>query len=912
MNLGRLQINRYLSDTYKEHSFESIAYPGVFFMDEEPRARLVNQTIADGCDLIFSSSAGLMDEVAYALEFPNISFVRGSGAHLTGNLPPNLVENSFDWFKAAFVMGAVAGAVSETCAGFINAFEHRRSTWAHAMGFTLGYQRSKPLQPVYIVTMDNYFNPEAEVLAARQLIEQKDCDVIVHHTDPNDVDKYVYELGNSNNNRRRVLSTARYVDMSTFVGDTVFTSQVWNGFEIMKPLIEDAFLTLLDGRAGNFTNITGEVGKMELSPFTSAVNQTLARIVADEAWSYVGRTNPLCGQKWRANGEPLILASDLDAASSVCLVSETMQLPVSYLDLPKDAVTYYDAFQDGGAVCGTDDVNGGKYFRYNADFTVTCLPCPPDTYQSIGSRASESCLLCPAGTHALAGSAQCTKIPPNNTVLITVVICTSAIVMLFMILLAVRSSGRRDNRYAPKQAHKAPIAVIFTDIQASTTLWAHIPEEMSKAVDAHNLLLRNIIRKHKGYEVKTIGDAFMVVHLDIAKAVSMATEIQHVLHDFDWGTTKIDKVYADIAKKKRKEAGVTDNDNGEATTLDNTPAAGVWNGLRVRVGIAYGTCDGHKDPVSAGWDYFGTTVNTAARVESVAHGGQVLITAPAYQALLMSSKSGKSTRMLHDAAVSFQDVFSHGVRASLRSESARANAQLGMSSVLTHGAVFLRGLSDRVGLVEIVTAGLEDRRFPPLRIEKDEPELGAEAGQLLDNDAMSCDITNNSSVDGTELLALTPELRMDRLMKLSMRAAGVRRCDAALLQSTWGVYHSLRAVLSLNSLEEREKILERLIRKWHLSFPKLSRRVLDEVGPDTPKLLMLSIRAATVVMSDRRQSLVAFESGLPREIGVLAGIQEENKDHESVDMDDIMEPRPTETRHRDESQTEETTFNNDW
>jgi hypothetical protein len=45
---------------------------------------------------------------------------------------------------------------------------------------------------------------------------------------------------------------------------------------------------------------------------------------------------------------------------------------------------------------------------------------------------------------------------------------------------------------------------------------------------------------------------------------------------------------------------------------------------------------------------------------------------------------------------------------------------------------------------------------------------------------------------------------------------------------------------------------------------------------------------------------------------VLAGIQEENKDHESVDMDDIMEPRPTETRHRDESQTEETTFNNDW
>jgi hypothetical protein len=226
----------------------------------------------------------------------------------------------------------------------------------------------------------------------------------------------------------------------------------------------------------------------------------------------------------------------------------------------------------------------------------------------------------------------------------------------------------------------------------------------------------------------------------------------------------------------------------------------------------------------------------------------------------------------------------------------------------------LRGLVERVGLVEIVSVGLEDRRFPPLRIEQQELELGVDPNQM-DSDSMSCDISNHCSLDGTDLLAMSPELRLDRLMKLSMRAAGVRRCDAQLLQSTWGIYHSLKAVLSLNSLEERDKILERLIRKWHLSFPKLSRKVLDAVGSDTPKLLMLSIRAATVVLSDRRQSYLTFDSGLPREIGAqLADIQEDDNHKEFEDGETVEnKEKPAhmdDTEHRDET-TDETTFHND-
>lgn len=240
MNLGRLQVNRHLQQTLSTSNndttttpilLESKAYHGVFFMPPDERELLVNQTIQDGCHLIVTSSAGLLDEYAYARAYPNISFVGAGGTAPPGTpLPPNLVEYQLDWFSAAFVSGAVAAAVTQRCAGFITAFEDRSSTWSHTMGFVLGYQWWRRRHPptnnnnstdVHVVTMNSYFSPIGEKLAAQQLVESKGCDVIARHTDPNNVDKYILELPEKN-----ALSIARYVDMSTFVGDSVFTSQV--------------------------------------------------------------------------------------------------------------------------------------------------------------------------------------------------------------------------------------------------------------------------------------------------------------------------------------------------------------------------------------------------------------------------------------------------------------------------------------------------------------------------------------------------------------------------------------------------------------------------------------------------------------------------------------------------------------
>ena len=73
-----------------------------------------------------------------------------------------------------------------------------------------------------------------------------------------------------------------------------------------------------------------------------------------------------------------------------------------------------------------------------------------------------------------------------------------------------RKAGARDNSNAPKDP-SAKVAVLFTDIQSSTTLWATVPQEMGEALDMHHREIRQLIKKYKCYEVKTIGDSFMVV-----------------------------------------------------------------------------------------------------------------------------------------------------------------------------------------------------------------------------------------------------------------------------------------------------------------------------------------------------------------------------------------------------------------
>ncbi len=124
------------------------------------------------------------------------------------------------------------------------------------------------------------------------------------------------------------------------------------------------------------------------------------------------------------------------------------------------------------------------------------------------------------------------------------------------------------------------VTLMFTDIEGSTRGWQTHGERFREALLRHNVLLRQAIVAHEGYEVKTIGDAFMVAFASPVHAGLCALEIQRL-----------------IEAEPFTELG----------------------GLRVRIGLH----TDHIEPMDG--DYFGNPVNRAARIESAAHGGMILL-----------------------------------------------------------------------------------------------------------------------------------------------------------------------------------------------------------------------------------------------------------------------------------------------
>ena len=62
--------------------------------------------------------------------------------------------------------------------------------------------------------------------------------------------------------------------------------------------------------------------------------------------------------------------------------------------------------------------------------------------------------------------------------------------------------------------------ILFTDVAGSTAMTQRLGDEASyRLVQEHNAIIRNALREHRGNEVKTIGDAFMVSFVSPRRAV---------------------------------------------------------------------------------------------------------------------------------------------------------------------------------------------------------------------------------------------------------------------------------------------------------------------------------------------------------------------------------------------------------
>jgi len=122
------------------------------------------------------------------------------------------------------------------------------------------------------------------------------------------------------------------------------------------------------------------------------------------------------------------------------------------------------------------------------------------------------------------------------------------------------------------------VTFLFTDIEGSTKLWEQQPAAMKAALAKHDSILKEAIAANQGQIIKTTGDGVHAVF-----------------------TTALDGITAALGAQRQ---------------LGQTSDA---LRLRVRMGLHTGEAELREG------DYYGSSLNRAARIMSIGHGGQVLL-----------------------------------------------------------------------------------------------------------------------------------------------------------------------------------------------------------------------------------------------------------------------------------------------
>ncbi len=137
------------------------------------------------------------------------------------------------------------------------------------------------------------------------------------------------------------------------------------------------------------------------------------------------------------------------------------------------------------------------------------------------------------------------------------------------------------------EAYRRLAAVVFTDIVGYTAL-AQRDESLALALlQRHNLLVRSVVGAHRGKEIKTIGDAFLLEFDSTLEAVVCAVEIQRALWQQNEHSPEGEKIF-------------------------------------LRIGVHVG------DIIVQNNDIFGDAVNIASRIEHEADPGGICISEQVY------------------------------------------------------------------------------------------------------------------------------------------------------------------------------------------------------------------------------------------------------------------------------------------
>ena len=135
---------------------------------------------------------------------------------------------------------------------------------------------------------------------------------------------------------------------------------------------------------------------------------------------------------------------------------------------------------------------------------------------------------------------------------------------------------------SPHAALDGTVTILFSDIVGSTEMTQRLGDRGAQEVlRAHNIIVREQVAAFGGYEVKSLGDGFMLAFSSARHAVECAVAVQQAL------------------TKYNKEQ--------------------VQEPIEVRIGLHTG------EPIKEADDFYGQSVITASRIASQAQGGEILV-----------------------------------------------------------------------------------------------------------------------------------------------------------------------------------------------------------------------------------------------------------------------------------------------
>ena len=253
--------------------------------------------------------------------------------------------------------------------------------------------------------------------------------------------------------------------------------------------------------------------------------------------------------------------------------------------------------------CGEDQ------FRDNRD--DVCAPCPDGQIRpDFGISRSMDTL----GNYSLWEDIQGTCRVKDATVIfnnaappLNIIIPVSIVVaLLIFVMTCVIYRMNQTIKYRTRDVDNAPTAglvgLIFTDIEGSTALWDEDKTTMSAALEIHHDVIRKVIDRYSAYEVKTIGDSFMIAVKcpdtgaeegnkgSCDKLLRLANDIQQDLLHAEWPV--------ELANMPTTCTEFT-NVNCFEKNGDRVEPTLTFRGLRVRIGIHVGVHSDRPSKISS-------------------------------------------------------------------------------------------------------------------------------------------------------------------------------------------------------------------------------------------------------------------------------------------------------------------------